>query len=821
MEKERELVERSSIYQRVMKEASETACLFKEDEHDPLKRQHDDRRCRKHYLERESLRMQIQIHEDLLPTDDDVRAKGVVFELLLPSGFAAWRESTWQLLTLARGDTIPDQKPKLLLCEYAGLKSYARGAESSISLASRTKSFYQTHYSRINFPAQLEQVCLPHGLKYGMYDNGHALWTARYLDKPSFATVCSPDLPPKSAWFSVKRYLHPTFNNVYPTANEIVASQTRCPNNLTVVEYTSFQDLRLGTRIQWIKLLRELASSNLNFGSVEMTTLVTELAFGAGPPEDGTVLRATHWVFSDQAFCQMLAASVRMRLQAISTNWREGQTVECLMLLVQRLWSLGQTPEAVNEARELLLLVRSITHNWIRMLRREICNAIDIDTAQKRSRESLHAALLCRKTFMLEVACSQQGLEHAAFACFLECAFTIKDNLSLSDLGYLTKMPAALRRLYVSDLKLVQSLETQIKWSVRHVQSAVDEAINSVWMDADSAAGRLFSTWTILPVPNDNWATALSLSGEGILEQTIHFNMVEGTLFIDGQLLGRLPEDFSRQDFFQDFFGNRVFLTRPSYLQGMSYMFATRVEEHEVHFGFRDGGRFMRVVPRSSLLGILEFLPRSVFLGGIATGVADLPLPLIQECVHWLDLKAGIVKVRARATMWRQKDSDWQINIATSQGLRRNKSLLVDPRSSLFGSIAQLIEPFEKRSKIFVYQPVNAKSNLTVDLPSLELTFRVSFDGLLASPQLRAYIDMNQDAGTLYGMRSSLVLCDNLLQDNRSILVAMGPAKIERREAHVDVVINHTGYYARFFINKVCNPKEFESQMTSPKSISS
>ncbi|KAL8922233.1 MAG: hypothetical protein Q9208_005312 [Pyrenodesmia sp. 3 TL-2023] len=801
-EKERELAERSTIYQKVMKEASETACLFKEDEFDPLKRQHDDRRCRKHFLEREASRMHIQIHEDLLPTDDDVRAKAIVFELLLPSGFAAWRESTWQLLTLARGDTIPDQKPKLLLCEYAALKRYARGAESSISLASRTKSFYQTHYSRINFPAQLEQVCLPHGLKYGMYDKGHALWTARYLDKPSFATICSSDLPPKSAWVSVKRYFHPTFDNVCPTANEIVASQTRCPNNLTVVEYSSFQDLRLGTRIQWIKLLRELASSNLNFGSIEITTLVTELAFGAGPPEDDAILRATHWVFSDKVFCQTLAAAVRRRLQAISTNWREGQTVECLMILVQRLWSLSQTEETVSEARELLLLVRSTTHSWIQMLRREICNAVDVDTAQKRSRESLHAALLCRRTFMLEVASSKRGLEHAAFACFLECAFTIRDNLSLSELGYITKMPAALRRLYVSDLKLVQSLESQIKWSVQHVQSAVSEAINSVWMDANSAAGRQFSVWTMLPVPHDTWATALSRSGEGIVQQTVQFNVIDGTLYIDGQLLGRLPEDFSRQDFFQDFFGNRVFLIRPSYLQGMSYMFVTPVEEHEVHFGFRDGNRFMRVVPRSSLLGILEFLPASVFLGGRPTDVPDLPLPLVQGCVHWLDLKARSVKVRSRATMWRQKDSDWHINLATGQGLRRNKSLLVDPGSPLFSSVAQLIEPFEYRRGIFVYQPINAKSNLTVDLPALELTFRVTFDGLLASPQLRAYIDTDQDAGTLYGMKSSLVLCDNILQDNRSILVAMGPAKIERREAHVDVVVSHTGYYARFSINK-------------------
>lgn len=488
-DKEHELIERSKDYESLVRQASETACLFMEDEYDPLKRQHDDRRCRKHYLEREASRMRIDIHEDLLPADD-FKAKAVVFELLLPSGFAAWRDSVWQLLTLARGDTVPGQAPKLLLCEYSGLKKYAQSTKGSINLASRTKPFHKTHYARVPFPAQLEQVCLPHGLKYGMYDSEHGLWTSRLLDKPSFAALCGADLPPKSAWVSVKRYLHPTFNDVPPSANEVVAGQTRCPNNLTVAEYSTFQDLRIGTKIQWIKVLRELASSNINFGSVEITTLLTELALGAGPPEDGHVLRATHWVFRDQSFCRTLALCVRRRLQAIATNWREGQTVECLLVLVQRLWSLGQTAEAVTEARELLLFIREITHKWIQSLRREICNAVDVATAQKRSRESLHAALLCRKTFMLEVARADLGFQHAAFACFLECAFTIKDNLGLSDSGYISKMPGALRRLYVSDLKLVHTLESHIRWSIQNLQPAVSEAVNSVWMDAEGPSAR-------------------------------------------------------------------------------------------------------------------------------------------------------------------------------------------------------------------------------------------------------------------------------------------------------------------------------------------
>ena len=801
-EKAEEWNTQSKEYERLMRQASQTACLFTEDPFDPMKRQHDDRNCRKHFLERAAARMHIAIHEDFLP-EEAIKAEAVVFELLLPPSFAAWRDSTWQLLTLAQGSRITDQPPKLLLLDYASLWQHALKTESSISLASRTKSFHMTHYARVSFPTQLDQVCLPHGLKYGMYDKGTALWTSRHSEKPSFSSICCPDLPPKSAWVSLKRFLHPTFNDVQPSSNEVVASQTRCPNNLTVSEFISFQDLRIGTRIPWIKILRELSSSNIDLGSLEFTTLITETALGAGPPSQGHVLREAHWVFGDPSFCRTLATCVRRRLQAVANNWREGQTVECLMVLVQRLWFLGQTAEAIAEARELLIQVRNITHTWIRSLRREICIAVDVATAQKRSRESLHAALLCRKTFILEVASS--SFEHAAFACFLECAFTIKDNFGLCDAGYIDKMPAALRRLYVSDLKLIHNLEPHIRWSIERHQAAVGEAVNSVWMDAGGSSARVFSQWVLMQPPRETWATAKSSGDNGVIEQTVSFDIIEGTLYIGERLLGCLPDEFLQQDFFQEFFGNRFFLTRPSYLHGMSHMFVTPFEGHEIHFGFRNGVRFMRVRPRSSMPTILEYLPASIFVGD-GVGAPDLPVPLIAGRIHWYDIQARKVEIRPLGTRWRSKMGDWKIDLVTGQAWRKNKSLLVDPRSEDFSRMVKLIEPFESRAGMVVYQPIDPRGCLTIDLPSLELTFRVDFDGLLTSQQLQAYVDLDQNAGALYGLRSSLVLRDNVLQDNRSVLVPIGPAAVMRTQTHVDVSIQHTGYYARFAINTVCHP---------------
>lgn len=229
------------------------------------------------------------------------------------------------------------------------------------------RSFQNTHYAQVPFPTTLDQVCLPHGLKYGLFEHQSSLWTSRHLGNPSFADLCSPSLPTKSVYASLRKFLHPTFEGTTPSANEVVASQTRCPNTLAITEHTAFQDLRLGSGVQWIRLLRELASSNLNFGTVEVGILVAELALMAGPPEKDNFLRANHWVLQDTVFCKALAAQIGRRLESIAANWREGQTAECLILLVQRLWSLASTAASVKEDEDLLLDARKMTHNWVRI----------------------------------------------------------------------------------------------------------------------------------------------------------------------------------------------------------------------------------------------------------------------------------------------------------------------------------------------------------------------------------------------------------------------------------------------------------------------
>ena len=356
-------------------------------------------------------------------------------------------------------------------------------------------------------------------------------------------------------------------------------------------------------------------------------------------------------------------------------------------------------------------------------------------------------------------------------------------------------MPPATRKLFIKDIRLLHVLEVKLRRSIMGVQPGVDAAVNSVWSQAEGEPARSFSEWAFSP-GHDGWVTANALGVGGLVEQTIYFDMFEGSLFVGGQKLGRLPDEYTQQGFFRAFFGNRVFLTYPSSLPGMLYQLATPFQGHQIHFGFRDMVPILRARTASQ---VFEFIPPEMFRGPPGGGTPDLPLPLIDECVHWLDLTSQAVTIRPLAAMWQFKPSNWTIDLRTSQAWR-NALVLVDPRSPTFNRVATVLEPFENGKRMIIFQP--ERNNLVVQLPALELSFRVNSAGLLQSQQLRAVVDINQDAGTLYGLDSSLVLRDTAVPEERSIIVVMGSADIIHRGGRVRIVINHDGFYARFTINK-------------------
>ncbi|KAI9870829.1 MAG: hypothetical protein M1830_003750, partial [Pleopsidium flavum] len=203
--KKQEWGDKTVEYGSLLKKAADKTCLYfdLEDALGGIHSVHDERNCEKHHLERVARRIRIDVHEYPLP-DDQNAAKAAVFELLCPRGFATWRDTTWNIISKLGGELqIVGNPPQALLCDYSELRTYGTHQCGNISLASRTKSFLKTHYAKVGFPVPFEKVCLPNGLRLGLYDQQQKLWTSRRTAIPSFADLCTSSLAAKSSYSSL------------------------------------------------------------------------------------------------------------------------------------------------------------------------------------------------------------------------------------------------------------------------------------------------------------------------------------------------------------------------------------------------------------------------------------------------------------------------------------------------------------------------------------------------------------------------------------------------------------------------------------------
>jgi hypothetical protein len=737
-------------------------------------------------------RLTIGIHEDFLPKDAAQKA-AVVFELEIPGFLAAYRNATFKILSRLGhpGKPSASSPPAMLLKDYSQLEDYMKTTADGISLASAKKSFLQTHFKALKMKIGISEILLPLGLDFAYYDISSGAWLKGLDKKLTFQHLCGIHVPHSLQASTLRPSPHPAPIMDGPSSYEIVASQTKCPPDISVHEFMGYQRLISGKTRRWLTMLVELGASNLNFSAEDTMHVYNHLAVQAGPAQDDTeLLRDAHLVFRDQSFCQRLTEQIENRLRNIDTNWREMHCMEMIITLSLRLFNLT-TGRDRQSAERLLRAARDSTLKWTSRLRDEVRNAAEADAAERAARYGFWAALLCRRTFATFMD-SDTPINAEELCSFIQASVALQENLVVD----LAKLPLNLKNMLVRDIKMVYRIQSHVKRSIQANTGSLGAAIDKTWSDSANSTGRTYSQWQLLPCPHDRWVVSImtSRANRFIASQEVHYNFLEGHLLIDGKPLGRLPLDIRESEDVKELFGNQHLLTFPSSLSGMSYCMATRVEGNEVHFGLRGKNVVIQALNRDVLL---EYVPRRVFMGN---DNFDLPSGLIEKCVHWLNISTKRLEIRRKPAIWKTRPSDWILDVVNRRA-RRNRVLLVDPYSDLCKRVAGIFRHFEDHQRLTVFQPM--KGNLSVELRHLELSFVVNERNLLECRELHAEIDPNQDAGTLYGFQSKIVLRDVVNAERRSIITALGDLTWKRDGMHTAVRASSSNEYGRFEIDDV------------------
>lgn len=767
---------------------------------EPGERTKDDiKNCVKCFLRRKRRRLEIQVHEDFLPVHDTKAAK-IVFELSIPRWYEAYRNVTFKIVNdLAWPVRINQEEPPLVLREFKPLAHYqnARSVAGGVTLASPAKSFLQTHWRVVQvLQGSLRDVLRPHGPDFDLYDIDNKVWVAT-IDRHAltFQHLCGIAIPQCLREQVVLPDPHPPAVVDGPSSYAVIANERHCPQQVSIHEFSAYQRLLGGVSRRWITILVELGSSHLNFSSSETVRFLSQLALQAGPTGMGG-LREMYRVFEEDSFCFRLAEMIDQRLEAIKSNWREVNLMELCIVLSQRLLTFGSSFEVWKLALTSIERARQATLCWIARLREELRNAKDDSTADRAAAYAFKSALLCRRTF--HVMSGPLTAEDLKVYC--EASIALQENMTT---GF--ESDPALKTMVIQDTRM--DIRAAVCDSIQDHPGSLESAIINIWSQSGGSIGTTFSPWTDIE-GEEPWVVARMTTtfpapmGQSIVVSlTVHFNYVSGFLLVNGKPAGRLPERIRRSEEVKQLFGDHAHLrTHTSGLDGMSHQLVGLVEGWQIHFGLRHDQVIVRA---TSKLATLEFIPRNVFFRDTTY---DLPVDLLENCVHFLNLSTGALQIHRRPRIWRQREQDWVVDLRTRQCTRSSNgrvSRLLCPYSETAQIVARLFNHFERPE--FLKTFFSPRRNLCVDLGRFELSFHVNRSKRLEETKLRKEIDPNQDAGTFHGLLSMLVLRDVANTRKRTIIVPLGTSIYRLNDPHVQTSIIPSGAnaYAKYEIDEV------------------
>lgn len=787
---------------------------------------------------RKRKRMSIDVCEDLLP-EDEALASAVVFELDVPEFIAKYRSMSWSIITQFTYPNLPVSKAQLYhLKEHTPLADAFSSPSNwlfRISMASSVKAVMQTHYRTQRMKTDIDSVLVPLGSRFQLYDSRLNIWVSD-LDKPlTLAHWCGIHVPKSLVTTVLPISSHPVPNPDGPSSYAAVTSRPLCPQDMSVHEFEAFQRLLSGNSRRWLTMLTELGSLNVNFSKADTMLVFTQLAAQAGPMiEEGhfdeyyeysrnEILGVCHSVLMESHFVQRLLDEIGKRLVSIRSNWREANTMEILITLTLRIHALTNDNDRREAAFSLLQSARSATLGWIHTLSRDVNNTREGDVAYRGSMYAFKAALACRSSFSIFTQDAETEMEFGDVSDFLCASIALQRNLVV-DINKLPKHGQnAIRRDCVLAHELKAKLHTAITFYPDAVESAIayglgsDSTLSGATAGNDKGPNELdLGPWQFLSGQNDGWMTSTITRAVGYTksEQRVDFHYTDGHLLVDGKTVGKLPQDIRDSDEVKEVFGDAYLLTFPSYLPGMSHCLNFHMSSHEIHFGRQDGRVVIVSIFNPRLYGhryVREYVPRRIFIS--PNNVYDLPRPLVDNCIHWYSRQTGHLECRQKDLMWKDRPNDWKLDVQRRQA-QRNQVYLADPHSIICKKIARIFKHFDDVQRLIVFQPLKNGGSLSVELRHLELHFFVNRRGCLQCRQLRAEVDPDQDAGTLYGFQSMIVMRDMQDFNRRSIITPMGEVKWFRSGAHfvVQTIIENaynrrrdskakSDLYARFSID--------------------
>ena len=188
---------------------------------------------------------------------------------------------------------------------------------------------------------------------------------------------------------------------------------------------------------------------------------------------------------------------------------------------------------------------------------------------------------------------------------------------------------------------------------------------------------------------------------------------------------------------------------------------------------------------------VLELIPHTVL-------TQDIPTLLVEGHAHWLNLRTRCLEFRPLASLWTSSPANWRLHFTARSKMifGGSSELLIDTHSPTFEMLSQRLQPLESPKFLLIRYAKNP-DRLSVQLPRLGLSFTLNSGGDLESQNIpRMVVDTNQSSGTLFGLRSQLILREtgsDLPSRSRCVIIPQGKVHFALEGNHPVVTIDTKG----------------------------
>jgi len=360
---------------------------------------------------------------------------------------------------------------------------------------------------------------------------GH-VWVADMRDS------CTFKLP--SSCNSVQYFVGSTDH----TSNGVICNQSWRPDGWPVHEYYSFALLRAGSRLQWLNILREIQAGNLSLNRVEFVYLFLQACWQAGPRGvTDTHLWETHEILLDVDFCNHILDALEGSLTGIRENWLQQMSMQLVICLGARVLSLTRDCQIKARASYFLKICRAACMDWLLDIIQRIHSSSNDETRKQWQARGLAVAATCRQTFDVDLDVIFTVLNSERdLGDFIECAACVHNAAPEDATGH------EHFHLLTRDARLAHVMERHLRDLVFTNNDWFHYAIARVL--PDYVVG---GQWDVLLAPDDRWITTKS---GGEVPMSVHYNLLEGTVLVDGIPLGSLPKVYMEHPLYKRVFNN-------------------------------------------------------------------------------------------------------------------------------------------------------------------------------------------------------------------------------------------------------------------------